>query len=91
MLELKYTNKFKKDYRLIEKRGYDINKLKDVIEILTKNHRLPEKYREYFFWQEIINGFRECHIEPDWLLIYYIDDEKMILILSRTGTHSDLF
>ena len=49
MLELKYTNKFKKDYRLIEKRGYDINKLKDVIEILTKNHRLPEKYREYFF------------------------------------------
>ena len=48
MLELKYTNKFKKDYRLIKKRGYDINKLKDVIEILTKNHRLPEKHREHF-------------------------------------------
>ena len=48
MLELQYTNKFKKDYRLIEKRGYDINKLKNVIEILTKNHRLLEKYREHF-------------------------------------------
>ena len=52
MLELQYTNKFKKDYRLIKKRGYDINKLKDVIEILTKNHRLPEKYREHFLTGE---------------------------------------
>ena len=88
MLEVVYSNKFKKDFKLIKKRGYTISKLKEVLEILVKKSNLQEKYRDHALTGELL-GFRELHIAPDWLLIYKI--ESTTLILARTGTHSDLF
>ena len=90
MLNLRYSNKFKKDYKLIQKRGYKIDKLKEVITILREQKSLPEKYQNHALMGNYV-GFRECHIEPDWLLIYKIENDELLLILSRTGTHSDLF
>ncbi len=90
MLNLRYSNKFKKDYKLIQKRGYKIDKLKEVITILREQKSLPEKYQDHALMGNYV-GFRECHIEPDWLLIYKIENDELLLVLSRTGTHSDLF
>lgn len=90
MLNLRYSNKFKKDYKLVQKRGYKIDKLKEVITILREQKSLPEKYQDHALMGNYV-GFRECHIEPDWLLIYKIENDELLLILSRTGTHSDLF
>ena len=90
MLNLRYSNKFKKDYKLIQKRGYKIDKLKEVITILREQKSLPEKYQDHALMVNYV-GFRECHIELDWLLIYKIENDELLLILSRTGTHSDLF
>lgn len=90
MLSVKYSSHFKKDYKTIKKRNYPIQELLDVIDILRKEQKLPAKYRDYELSGKWI-GFRECHIRPDWLLIYYIEKNKLYLTLSRTGTHSDLF
>jgi len=90
MLEVQYTSRFKKDYKLIKKRKYDIQKLKDVISILCNCECLPQKFKDHELSGDY-KGFRECHIEPDWLLIYKISDNTLILTLTRTGTHSDLF
>lgn len=90
MLNLRYSNKFKKDYKLVQKRGYKIDKLKEVITILREQKSLPEKYQDHALMGNYV-GFRECHIEPDWLLIYKIENDELLLVLSRTGTHSDLF
>ena len=90
MLNLRYSNKFKKDYKLIQKRGYKVDKLKEVIIILREQKALPEKYKDHALIGNYV-GYRECHIEPDWLLIYKIENNELLLILSRTGTHSDLF
>ena len=84
------TSQFKKDYKLAIKRGLDINLLDDVIRTLSFGQQLPEKYKDHEL-SGMWLGFRECHIQPDWLLIYMISDDKLILTLSRTGTHSDLF
>lgn len=90
MLDLKITNQFKKDLKKIKKRGLNISKLDNIISKLRKQEQLKDKYRDHALIGNYI-GFRECHIEPDWLLIYAINNEELILTASRTGTHSDLF
>lgn len=90
MLEVKFTSKFKKDYKLIKKRGMNINLLKEIVGKLANNIPLEEKYKDHELTGNY-KGFRECHIQPDWLLIYLIEDDKLTLTLTRTGTHSDLF
>lgn len=90
MLDLKITNQFKKDLKKIKKRGLNISKLDNIISKLRKQEQLEDKYRDHALVGNYI-GFRECHIEPDWLLIYAINNEELILTASRTGTHSDLF
>ena len=85
-----WTTQFKKDYKLAMKRGLPIEELDDVIRLLVEDDPLPDRFRDHDLsgnWQ----GFRECHIKPDWLLIYRIFDNNLILSLSRTGSHSDLF
>ena len=90
MLTIKYETTFKRDFKRIVKRGYNVRLLEEVIEILANGETLPEKYKDHS-----LNGdysdCRECHITPDWLLIYKINDDELILYLTRTGTHSDLF
>ena len=88
--EIVPSNQFKKDLKLAAKRGYDINKIKDVIEKLANGEILEAKYRDHLLTGDY-GGFRECHIQPDWLLVYQIDGNQLILFLARTGTHSDLF
>ncbi len=90
MLTLNTTNQFKRDIKLIVKRGYNLELLEDVIEKLLKEESLPVKYFDHALTGNYI-GFRECHIRPDWLLVYAIDRDKLVLTASRTGTHSDLF
>jgi len=90
MLEVKFTSKFKKDYKLIKKRGMNISLLKEIVGKLANNIPLEEKYKDHELTGNY-KGFRECHIQPDWLLIYFIKDDKLTLTLTRTGTHSDLF
>ncbi len=88
--EVKPSNQFRKDLKLAAKRGYKIELLTDVIKKLANGEVLEPKYKD----QQLSGNFgfyRECHIQPDWLLIYEIDGEQLILLLSRTGTHSDLF
>ena len=88
--DIVWTTKFKKDYKLAVKRKLDINLLDDVIRVLAKEETLPEKNRDHELtgaW----TGHRECHIQPDWILIYRIEDDILVLTLSRTGSHSDLF
>lgn len=89
-MKIRYHSTFKKDYKRIVKRGYNINLLNDIIQKLAKGEKLPEKNRDH---QLIGNytGCRECHIAPDWLLIYEIKKDELILVLTRTGTHSELF
>lgn len=88
--QLKPTNKFKQDLKTAKKRGYNIQLLKDVLEMLAAGETLPEKYKDHNL-QGNYKGCRECHITPDWLLIYEVSETQLILYLTRTGTHSDLF
>jgi len=90
MLKIRYTNRFKKDYKLIVKRGYDTKLLEEVLGILFNEHSLPQKYLDHSLIGDYA-GHRECHITPDWLLIYKIELDILTLSLTRTGTHSDLF
>ncbi len=90
MYTVKPTTKFQKDLKTIQKRGYDISLLMDVVKIIANGKPLPEHYKDHPL-QGNYKGCRECHITPDWLLIYSIDKETVILYLTRTGTHSDLF
>lgn len=90
MLTIKYQAAFKKDYKRIVKRGYDVRLLEKVIELLANQKPLPEKNRDHQLSGDYA-GCRECHITPDWLLIYEVADEELILYLTRTGSHSDLF
>ncbi|MBT9774923.1 type II toxin-antitoxin system mRNA interferase toxin, RelE/StbE family [Clostridium sp. MCC353] len=84
------STKFKKDLKLAIKRGYDISLLNTVIEILANGETLSEKYRDHTLSGNFA-GCRECHITPDWLLVYELSDVELLLYLTRTGTHSDLF
>ena len=92
MLKIEFTGQFKKDFKLALKRGCDPKEREKVITLLANEQPLPEKYRDH----ALINsrnykGMRECHIEPDWLLVYIVLKETLILRLIRTGSHSDLF
>ena len=92
MLKIEYTTQFKRDYKLAVKRGCDPQKLKDVVSLLIEEKALPEEYRDHgLVNSRNYKNMRECHIEPDWLLIYRIEHEKLVLRMIRTGTHSDLF
>lgn len=88
--DIQISTRFKKDYKLIKKRGYDTGLLKVVIEMLANGVSLPEKYKDHSLTGDY-SGFRECHILPDWLLIYKIERNRLILGLTHTGSHSDLF
>ena len=80
----------KRDIKLMKKRGKDLNKLEDILTKLAKMETLSEKNKDYQLigeWKD----FRECHIEPDWLLIYKIENKELILFATATGSHSDLF
>ena len=90
MYSIRPTTKFQKDLKRIEKRGYNISLLTEVIKKLANGEQLPEKNKDHSLLGEY-TGCRECHITPDWLLIYEIADNELILYLTRTGTHSDLF
>lgn len=92
MLKPEFTGQFKKDYKLAVKRGCDPKKLEIVIELLCRGDGLPEVYRDHQLTNSRnYKGMRECHIEPDWLLVYQIVEDSLILRLIRTGSHSDLF
>ena len=90
MLTISYQTKFKRDYKRIVRRGYDVRLLETVIGILVTGQPLPSQYKDHDL-QGDYAGCRECHITSDWLLIYEIDDKELVLYLMRTGTHSDLF
>ena len=89
MLKPRYTTQFKKDFKAIVKRGYKTSLLEEVIQLLCDERPLPEKNRDHALVGSFV-GFRECHIQPDWLLIYKAEQEILTLTLTRTGTHSDL-
>ncbi len=90
MYAVKPTTKFQKDLKRIQKRGYDISLLTEIIKKLAAGEQLPEKNKDHALSGNFV-GCRECHVTPDWLLIYEIADKDLILYLTRTGTHSDLF
>jgi len=89
-LDVRYTKQFNKDRKLAVKRGCNINKLKNIIELIRECKPLPEKYKDHALTGNY-DKYRECHIEPDWLLVYRIENDTLTLILFRTGSHSDLF
>ena len=90
--KVKYSNSFKKQLKKLTKQGKDINKLLKVVEILSSGENLDVKFKDH---QLIDNKYfkkcRECHIEPDWLLVYKVSDDEIILFLVETGSHSELF
>jgi len=87
---IRRTSQFKKDYKRSIKRGLPIDKLDDAIEYLGKNGFLPAEYNDHPLIGNM-KGLRECHIESDWLLVYRISHETLVLVLTSTGSHSDLF
>lgn len=90
MLRVKFTSRFKKDYKLIKRQGKSTDKLEAVILMLSNEEALPESMHDH----ELVGnyrGHRECHLEPDWLLIYRIDHNELTLTAVRTGSHTDLF
>ena len=87
---VKPTTQFKKDFKLAMKRSMKIELLEEVIAMLAMGETLPDKHKDHALAGNWV-GHRECHIFPDWLLIYRIEDEVLVLTLARTGTHSDLF
>lgn len=87
---VKFTTQFRKDYKLAMKRGLKIELLERVIMLLAAGETLPEKNKDHALTGNWV-GHRECHILPDWLLVYRIEDDVLVLTLTRTGTHSDLF
>ena len=92
MLKAEFTGRFKKDYKLALKRGCNAAELEKVIALLMNEQPLPDKYRDHALTDSReYKGMRECHIESDWLLIYKIYQDMLILRLIRTGSHSDLF
>jgi mRNA interferase YafQ len=89
LYEVKQTNQFKKDYKLARKRGQNLTLLQDVILKLADGEKLPAKNRDHALIGDW-DGFRECHITSDWLLVYRIEEDILVLTLTRVGTHSDL-
>ncbi|KXB69041.1 addiction module toxin, RelE/StbE family [Leptotrichia wadei] len=90
MYKIKFTGQFKKELKLAKKQGKDINKLFKIVDILAEKKVLDIKYKDHALISNY-KGFRECHIESDWLLIYKYYDDILVLSLSRLGSHSELF
>lgn len=88
--DIVWTTQFKKDYKLALRRNLNIALLDDIIRTLSKGETLPEKNKDHALSGDW-SGHRECHIQPDWLLVYRIENDILVLTLARTGTHSDLF
>ena len=87
--QLDYTTAFSRDLKRIKKRGYDIARLEKVVNIIQAGEPLDARYKDHALtgnW----GGYRECHIQPDWLLVYRVYEDRLLLVLTRTGTHSDL-
>lgn len=90
MLDVYYQKHFKKDYAKAVKRGCKPKAFQTILDLLVHQQPLPPKHRDHALLGNY-RGYRECHIQPNWLLIYKIEDQKLLLTLARTGTHSDLF
>ena len=90
MYQVKFTTAYKKVYKLMKKRGLDLSLLDEVVDLLRQGRQLEERYRDHGLTGDLA-GFRECHIKPDWLLIYLIENDILTLTLIDTGSHSDLF
>ena len=90
MLDVRYSSQFRRDYKLLLKRGLPMKELQGVVELLRNQEPLPIRCHDHPLIGSFA-GFRECHIRPDWLLIYRITDSELILVLQRTGSHADLF
>ena len=90
MLQIRFTNKMKCDAKRMKKRGKDMSKLVKVLNLLRSQQPMPEQYYDHQLTGNL-KDFRECHIEPDWLLVYQIFEDTLIISASGTGTHSNLF
>ena len=90
MMTLETTTQFRRDYKRVKKRGYDLDLLKEVIDTLLSGKPLDPRHRDHPLTGSM-RDYRECHILPDWLLIYRIEANRLVLVANRTGTHSDLF
>jgi mRNA interferase YafQ len=90
MLEIELTSKMKRDVKRMQKRGKDMSKLGEAFRLLVSRQVLPSQFKDHQLKGEM-KDYRECHIEGDWLLIYQIFEDKLILLASGTGSHSDLF
>lgn len=90
MYKIVYTNRMKKDAKLMKKRGKDMGKLVDVLSLLASGDPLPAQYKDHSLTGNL-HDFRECHIEPDWLLMYQTYEDILILSATATGSHADLF
>lgn len=88
--KIKISSKYKKNYKKMYKRGLDTRKLDNIIHRLSFGEKLEERYKDHILKGKY-NGYHECHVQPDWLLIYKIQNDILILTLVDTGTHSDLF
>lgn len=87
--QLDYTTAFSRDLKRIKKRGYNLGKLEQIVNVLQAGEQLDARFKDHALtgnW----NGYRECHVQPDWLLIYRVYEDRLLLVLTRTGTHSDL-
>lgn len=87
---LETTAQFRKDYKRVKKRGYDMSLLQDVLDTLISGNTLDARYRDHQLSGDM-KDYRECHILSDWLLMYRIERDRLVLVANRTGTHSDLF
>jgi len=90
MYKIVYTNRMKRDAKLMKRRGKDMNKLASVLSMLSSGSPLPEQFHDHQLAGNL-RDFRECHIEPDWLLMYQVYQDILILSATATGTHADLF
>lgn len=90
MYKIEFTAEMKRNVKLMKKRGKDISKLTAVLELLASGNPLPSQYNDHNLSGNL-KDFRECHIEPDWLLMYQIHEDVLILTATATGTHADLF
>lgn len=91
MLEIQYGRRFKKEFRnAVKQPGHTPQMLKDAVDFLVRQEPLPESYCDHKLRGKY-KGYRECHLAPDWLLVYKVEREKLLLVLARTGSHSDLF
>jgi len=87
---IKFTSQFKKDVRLAKKQNKDLDKLFEIVNTLANGHALETKYRDHEL-SGSYKGVRECHVEPDWLLVYEIRNDVLVLMLYRLGSHAELF